>query len=350
MWLLAGLLLQFALVVYLSKKYKGKPGAITPIYSPPAGLTAPEVGYIDQKLYSNGLFAAAIVEAAQEKYITLTVTKGSLDNSYSLKKSRHTTGPVNSFSQAIADQCPLDIVPRVYSPEVAALNKQLEANLTASNTAVTQLKWPKPVSLVLTLALVFMCFVCMYTFYSYIFWLSFLLIFVTIVLHASVTVSSGSYSPEGKELENQILGFKRFLSATDLERRTFPNAPELTPELYEKYLPYAIALNIENAWGTLFKDTLANATTDKNHTPSINYVGWGNSRSYYSHRGGLFRLGMAAGLLSVSSPPSVSTGGSSGTDYSSGGSSFGGDSYDSSSDSSGGSSDDGGGGGGGDGF
>jgi uncharacterized membrane protein len=50
-----------------------------------------------------------------------------------------------------------------------------------------------------------------------------------------------------------ILGFKDFLSVTEKERLKFHNAPKKRPELFEKFLPYATVLGVENEWAKQFE-------------------------------------------------------------------------------------------------
>lgn len=55
------------------------------------------------------------------------------------------------------------------------------------------------------------------------------------------------------EAKNHISGFKLFLSVTDKERYDFHNAPEKSPELFMQYLPYAVALGVEEKWAKVFE-------------------------------------------------------------------------------------------------
>lgn len=55
------------------------------------------------------------------------------------------------------------------------------------------------------------------------------------------------------EAKNHISGFKLFLSVTDKERFDFHNAPEKSPELFLQYLPYAVALGVEEKWAKVFE-------------------------------------------------------------------------------------------------
>jgi uncharacterized membrane protein YgcG len=64
---------------------------------------------------------------------------------------------------------------------------------------------------------------------------------------------------EGRTLLDKIAGFKQYLSITERERLDRMTAPQDTPEIFEKYLPYAIALGVENRWADRFAGVLAAA-------------------------------------------------------------------------------------------
>ncbi len=57
----------------------------------------------------------------------------------------------------------------------------------------------------------------------------------------------------GKNIRRQILGFKQFLTVTDKDRMDFHNAPEKNPQQFMEYLPYAIALGVEEKWAKQFE-------------------------------------------------------------------------------------------------
>lgn len=64
---------------------------------------------------------------------------------------------------------------------------------------------------------------------------------------------------EGRGVLDRIAGFKQYLSITERERLDRMTAPQDTPEIFEKYLPYAIALGVENRWADRFAGVLAAA-------------------------------------------------------------------------------------------
>jgi uncharacterized membrane protein len=67
----------------------------------------------------------------------------------------------------------------------------------------------------------------------------------------------------GRRVLDTIEGFAVFLSATEKDRLAMLNPPEKTPELFERYLPYALALDLEQAWSEQFSDILSAAAAEK---------------------------------------------------------------------------------------
>jgi hypothetical protein len=57
------------------------------------------------------------------------------------------------------------------------------------------------------------------------------------------------------------------------DRLNLLNPPEKTPALFEKYLPYALALDVENAWSEQFSEVLAQAGTEAQPYTPVWYSG-----------------------------------------------------------------------------
>lgn len=91
-------------------------------------------------------------------------------------------------------------------------------------------------------------------------------------------------SPQARKMFDAIEGFKEYLAATEKGRLNMLHPPERTPELFEKYLPYALALGVEQRWAEQFSDVLGNV--------SLTGEAGGYSPSWYS--------GMGTGLASAS--------------------------------------------------
>jgi hypothetical protein len=82
-------------------------------------------------------------------------------------------------------------------------------------------------------------------------------------------------SREGRKAMDQIEGFREYLSVAEEDRLNAINAPKKTPELFERFLPYAIALSCQNAWAKQFAGVLAEAGAENSTSW---YVGSGDWR------------------------------------------------------------------------
>ncbi len=115
---------------------------------------------------------------------------------------------------------------------------------------------------------------------------------------------------EGRALMDRIAGFEQYLSITEEERLETLHPPEKTPELFERYLPFAIALGVENRWADKFADVLAAAEADP--ARQGNTFGWysgsGNVWSNPGRFAGTVGSSLASGIASASTAPGSSSG------------------------------------------
>lgn len=63
---------------------------------------------------------------------------------------------------------------------------------------------------------------------------------------------------KGVETYEYILGLKEYLQIAERDRINFHNAPEKKPEIFEKFLPYAMVLGVEKAWAKEFEGVYTN--------------------------------------------------------------------------------------------
>lgn len=118
-------------------------------------------------------------------------------------------------------------------------------------------------------------------------------------------------TPEGRRVLDHIAGFKQYLSITERERLDRMTPPADTPELFEKYLPYAIALGVENHWAKRFSGVLAAASAQGRQG-----FGWysGSSSPWSDPTGFVSGVGSSLSdtISSASAAPGSGGGGSSG--------------------------------------
>ncbi len=128
-------------------------------------------------------------------------------------------------------------------------------------------------------------------------------------------------TPEGRTLMDRIAGFRKYLATTEEERLETMHPPEKTPQLFERYLPYAIALDVENAWAARFTAVLAAAAVAETASTMSWYSGsgdpWRNTDRFVSDVGS--SLANSVGSASTAPSSSSSSSGSSGGGSSGGG-------------------------------
>ncbi|MCG8545294.1 MAG: DUF2207 domain-containing protein, partial [Alphaproteobacteria bacterium] len=113
----------------------------------------------------------------------------------------------------------------------------------------------------------------------------------------------------GRKAMDQIEGFADYLSIAEKDRMNLLNPPQRTPELFEKYLPYALALGVEQAWSEQFADVLEQASASQGRAYSPR---WYTGRSFDRGLTG-FASSLGSGFSSAVSSASTSPGSSSGS-------------------------------------
>jgi len=137
--------------------------------------------------------------------------------------------------------------------------------------------------------------------------LSVLLIMVILVMNILFYQWMKAPTLYGREMMDKIEGFKMYLSVAEGSRIRMMGAPEKNIGLYEKYLPYAIALDVENAWTRQFNHVIEQISSESGYQP-----GWYQSnRSFSVKSAGRMTGSLGSALSSAVSSSSGSRGGGS---------------------------------------
>ena len=113
---------------------------------------------------------------------------------------------------------------------------------------------------------------------------------------------------EGRAILDRIAGFKQYLSITEREWLDRMHPPEDTPELFERYLPYAVALGVENRWADRFAAVLAAAAVQGRQ----GFAWYSGSSNPWDNPGGFVNT-VGSSLASTVSSASTAPGSSSGS-------------------------------------
>jgi len=125
----------------------------------------------------------------------------------------------------------------------------------------------------------------------------------------------GAPTPLGRKLTDGIEGLRTYLTLAEKDRMNMADAPTMSPQHFEKLLPYAVALGVEKPWSQTFEKWLKTAAAG---AAASTYVpGWyvGSNYGSFGGRIGGFSTSMASTIASTIPQP-VS---SSNSSFSSGG-------------------------------
>ncbi|MFY9315888.1 MAG: DUF2207 domain-containing protein [Burkholderiales bacterium] len=333
----AGLLVVLAFLYWRWAQVGRDPraGPAYPRYEAPKDLGPGAVRYIDRMQYDGTCFTAALLGLAQRGFMRIREDGGTYELERTGKTVPFTPGDV-PLAALVPETGPVSIS-ATYDPAVAtaqaglagALAKEVGARMYSRNRGTVAMGF------VLAAATLF-------------------------VMHAMeaaliVTIAAGAimlaalivagkllpaYTAEGRKAMDEIDGLRQYLSVAEKDDVARQKRPPRTKEEFAKFLPYAVALDVEKTWADAFTRVLGAAALATAAGEYFSSSSRDPGQPDFSPAGfGQALEGIGDTISAASTPPASSSG-------SSGGSSSGG----SSSSSGGGSSGGGGGGGGGSGW
>ncbi len=384
--ILAGL---YYLVAWMLVGRDPPKGTIIPLFGPPAGMSAAGVRYVDQMGFDNRAFTAAIIELGVNGHLKLsdhgkisTVTRNSggkpvgaaeaglekalfqSDRSLALTQTNHErisaasaalkavlvgaykgklfannllwsslglllaivaviatvvtvaqTYPSDQVAGSIAGLL-IPVLPVMFAAGLAQSAWRAHAGATGRLVAAVIVV---AVALAIGLGVTFFNTHGVFSFLPVV--LTAVLAFLAVLAFAWLQAPTVA----GRKVKDEIDGFREYLGVAEEERLEYLNPPDKTPELFERFLPYAVALDVENTWAKRFAGVLAAAAAGAaaGYAASSWYSGnrdiANDPVSFANHIGSE----LSTTIASASTPPG-SSGGSSGGGSSGGGSSGGG--------------------------
>jgi uncharacterized membrane protein YgcG len=311
---LIGLLLMLAYYVPVWRKYGRDPeeGVIVTRYMPPQGFSPASLRYIRQMYYDNKVMTAALVNLAVKGYVeikkrgkshwllktnadaaTAAMAPGEQELLAGLFKNGDDVELVNSNHKALggARSAHRESLVKDYKQNYFRTNATLNipAIIILLATVVIALnvgRGPTP----LVIAALVAAFLTM--------------IFFAIIMKRPTL--------RGREVLDEMLGFKEFLEIAEKEELNLRNPPAKTPMLFEALLPFALALGVDQQWSERFATVLANVRGPDGgaYRPSW-YNGTWNSNNL-SRTTSKLSSSLNSAISSSVSPPGSSSGGGGG--------------------------------------
>ncbi len=289
-------------------------GVVFARYQPPEDFSAGSMRYIRRMGYDADTLTAAVVSLAVKGYLTIRND----DGDYVLEQ-RSSEEPLGPGEAALHDALFAD------GPEVVLddENHQLIGNARSAHKKALKrnyyriyfknnAQWLIPTFAGTLLAFVAVAFAGLLT-------PAVVLVFVlNLGMQALFLYLMKSPTRQGRELLDELDGFRLYLSVAEKEDLEARHPPRLTPDLFERYLPFAIALGVANEWAERFATVLSRMSREERAAYSpVWYRG-----AFDPH--GLNRFvadvgsGFSSAIASAATPPGSSSG-SGGGGFSGGG-------------------------------
>ncbi|MEZ5551361.1 MAG: DUF2207 domain-containing protein [Pseudomonadales bacterium] len=305
--------------VYLLREWRHygrdpEPGVIFAHYEPPEGYSPASARYISKMGYDSKALSAAVINLAVKGYVTIIKSGGD----FQLKREHESRANASSEPLAPGEAVLYD---RLFaSGSLLELDDKNHRTIGAAKSAheralkrdylnrYFKLNTMKVLpTLLLSIGIAVM--VGVLGDFTPLAAVAFLL---TAILHGVFFWLMRAPTPRGRLLMDKLEGFKLYLEVAEKDDLNLRHPPDLTPALFERYLPFAIALGVEQAWAEQFARVFAQLAREQGQAyRPLWYHG-----SFDSHRLSSFTRDVgssfSSAISSASTPPGSSSGGGGG--------------------------------------
>ncbi len=241
--------------------------AIMPLYAPPEALTPAEVGMLADNNADLRDITATLVDLAVRGYLLIEETEKDVlfwtrkDYLFQLKVPRnewrglksHELELLDALFGASGDRVQLSSLENKFYKRLPELRRALAGELIRKGYYTEDPQRVKKTWLGLGIAVLVVTFFAASA--AHIVGISPVSTAVAFIISGIVVILFGRQMPartrRGTRAWADVLGFEEFLSRAEKDRL---ERLVTTPELFEKYLPYAMALGVERHWTHAFED------------------------------------------------------------------------------------------------
>jgi uncharacterized membrane protein YgcG len=297
-------------------------GVLVTRYEPPDRFSPASLRYITQMYYDDKVMTAAVVNLAVKGYLRIDVSEGAdgflgfgkEEDEYSLTKTNPGQnalplapgekelhdGLFKDGDTVVLDNENHELIGEAKSSHKESLKDDYKRHYFRTNgllnvpallivigTTIAALLAGPSITVILTI----------------------IIMFVTLVFFAIIMKRP---TMRGRKLLDEILGFKDYLEIAEKHEMNLRNPPEKTPRLFEAYLPYALALGVDQQWAEKFATVLASVHQPDGtvyrpawYNGSLNTMNLSAATSQLSNS-------LNSAIASSSTPPGSSSGGGGG--------------------------------------
>jgi uncharacterized membrane protein YgcG len=287
-------------------------GPVITRYEPPAGYSPASLRYINQMYYDDKAMSAAIVNLAVKGYLRIN----NQGEEHSMTKL--TPGP-GAPTLARGER---ELYEAIFAKERAITlsneNHEILGKARAAHRAslIADYKhryfetntWLILPALVIVIGSLLAAFIAGPTPSLAVFIVGALMV-VTLIFFAIIMKRP---TLRGQHVLDELKGFRDYLEVAEKDELNLRNPPEKTPALFEAYLPFALALGVDQAWAEKFAAVLAgvHGPDGRGYQPAWYSGAWSSADLRQSTSE--LSSGLASAVSTSVSPPGSSSGGGGG--------------------------------------
>ncbi len=282
-------------------------GVIFAHYEPPEGYSPASTRYIAEMGYDAGVFSAAVINLAVKGH--LHITRDGKDYSLQHAASQIALAPGEAALQAKLFTGGLNLELKNDNHKIISAARKAHRRALKRDYLNLYFRNNHKVLLpsILGSALAFVVALLAGVTPAAV-----VLFVLTALLHLLFAHLLKAPTARGRSLLDRLEGFKLYLNVAEKDDLNLRHPPEKTPELFERYLPFAVALGVEQAWAEQFTDVFARLASQgsQRYQPGW-YSGDFNAlrlNSFASDLGSSF----TSAISSAGTPPGSSSGGGGG--------------------------------------
>ena len=317
---LLGVLLVFLYYMIVWYRYGKDPdrGTIFARFAPPEGMSPGGVRYLSRMAHDSKTFTAALIDMAVKRYISIHQER----HKYWIERDTAPESVLSDDELALAGVL-IGTSARVDFEREHA--EEIQRAILASKRPLEADYQPRffvsNIGYLLT-GILLSIGVGVLTFFlstrgNALQFVALIVVGVALAVMAAVFGSTlKSYTQQGRKLVDEVAGFKMYLSVTEKDRMNLLNPPERTPEMFEKFLPYALALDVEQRWSEQFASVFARMAAEGRPYAPVWYHGmyWNpvNPAAFASSVGNGFSNAISASAVAPGSKSGFGGGGGGG--------------------------------------
>ena len=307
--LLLALATLFLVAVYLYVMWSRygrdpEPGVIFPRYEPPKGYSPASARYISRMSYDSKALSSAVINLAVKGYLSIIKR----DDEFSLRQESSTHNLARGESallKELFDTGPLielddknhEIIGAAKTAHADALKREFRNIYFLKNTGLLL----RPALGSILMAIV----ISLLGAFTPVAKMLFVLIFA---LHVLFVFLLKAPTPKGRLLMDELEGFRMYLEVAEKDDLNLRHPPDLTPDLFERYLPFAVALGVEQAWAEQFARVFAALEARQGESYQPHWYDGHFNHMHLSSFANDVGSGFTSAISSASTPPGSSSG------------------------------------------